>query len=82
MVMEWQTFPGSTHLANYCADSSSDCSLSILASTGHLVTASGNPQSLVLCILDVSVVCVAYVCTPNRCSIVDDRCPNCLVSHQ
>ena len=33
--------------------------------------ASGNPQSLVLCILDVSVVCA-----PNRCSIVDDRSPN------
>ena len=46
------------------------------------MTASGNPQSLVLCILDVSVVCVAYVCPPNRCSIVDDRSPNCLVSHQ
>ena len=44
------------------------------------MTASGNPQSLVMCILDVSVVCVAYVCTPNSCSIVDDRCPNCLVS--
>ena len=27
--------------------------------TGHLVTASGNPLSLVICILDVSVVCVA-----------------------
>ena len=40
--------------------------------TGHLVTASGNPQSLVMCILDVSIVCVAYVCAPNRCTIVDD----------
>ena len=67
MVMEWQTFPGSRHLAKYYADSSSECSLtfSILASTcrwstpGHLVTDSGNPQSLVLCILDISVVCVA-----------------------
>ena len=35
------------------------------------MTTSGNPQSIVLCILDVFVVCVAYVCTPNRCSIVD-----------
>ena len=27
VVMEWQTFPGSRHLAKYCADSSSECSL-------------------------------------------------------
>ena len=35
VVMEWQVFPGSRHLAKYCADSSSECSLtfSILAST-------------------------------------------------
>ena len=66
MVMEWQTFPGSRHLANYYADSSSECSITCsifsyvkVVDTGHLVTASGNPQNLVLCILDVSVVCVA-----------------------
>ena len=46
------------------------------------MTASGNRQSLVQCILDVSVVCVALVCTPDRYSIVDDRSPNYLVSHQ
>ena len=34
VVMEWQTFPGSRHLAEYCADSTSECSLifSILVS--------------------------------------------------
>ena len=48
----------------------------------HWTSASGNPQRLVLCIIDVSVVCVAYVSTPNRCSIVDDQSPNCLVCYQ
>ena len=41
------------------------------------MTANGNPQSLVLCILDVSVVCVAWICTPDRCRIVEDRSPIC-----
>ena len=65
MVIEWQTFSGSRYLAKYCTDSSSECSLTfnfyvqVVDIGGRLVTASGNPQSLVLCILDVSVVCVA-----------------------
>ena len=50
--------------------------------TEHLVTAGGNPESIILCIFDVSVVGIAYVCAPNRCSVVDDRSPNCLVCHQ
>ena len=37
-----------------------------------LVTSGGDPQSLILRVLDFSVVGVAYVCAPNRCSIVYD----------
>ena len=59
MVMEWLTLSGSIHLAKYCADSSSECSL---IDPGHFVTASGDPQSLVRCILYVFVLGVALVC--------------------
>ena len=50
--------------------------------TGYLVTASSDPQTLVLCIFDFSVVGIVYVWTPNRCGVVDDRSADCLVSHQ
>ena len=50
--------------------------------TGHLVTSSGDSQSLGLCVLDFSVVGVMYVWTPNRCGVVDDRSADFLVSHQ
>ena len=64
MVMELFTFSGSRHLANYCADSSSEYSLtfSTFASAcdiGHLVTSARNPQSLILRVLDIFVVGVA-----------------------
>ena len=35
--MEWQTFPGSRHLAKYCADSSSECSLTFSVPVGFHV---------------------------------------------
>ena len=66
VVMEKLTFSGSRHLAKYCADSSSECSFtfSMFASaqvidTGHFVTSGGNPQSLILRVLDISIVGVA-----------------------
>ena len=40
-------------------DLATDLAVANNNNTGHIVTASGNPHSLVLCILDVSVVCVA-----------------------
>ena len=49
--------------------------------TEHFVTSGGNTQSLILHVLDISVVGVAYVCAPNSCSIIYDRSPNWLVSH-
>ena len=45
------------------------------------VIASGDPQSLVLCILHFSVVGVVYVWTPNRCSVVNDRSSDRHVNH-
>ena len=57
VVIEWQTFSGSRHLAKYCAD----VVMSVpLPSAFKLLrmTASGNSHNLVLCILYVSV-CVA-----------------------
>ena len=32
VVIEWQTFSGSRHLAKYCADSNSECSLTVIIS--------------------------------------------------
>ena len=32
VVMEWQTFSGSTHLAKCCADSSSECPFTFIIS--------------------------------------------------
>ena len=33
------------------------------------MTSGGNPQSLILRVLNISVVGVAYVCAPNGCSV-------------
>ena len=44
------------------------------------MTSGGNPQSLILCVLEISVVGVAYVYAPNWCSIIYDRSPNRIVS--
>ena len=45
------------------------------------MTSSGDPQSFNMCILDASIVGVAYVWTPNRCSLVGDRSSHQLVRH-
>ena len=62
MVMELLTFPGSKHLAKYCAESSFECSITspvLVTDTGHLVIASDNPHNFIRCVLDVSVLGVA-----------------------
>ena len=43
------------------------------------MTPVGNPQSPILYVLDMSVVGAAWVCVPNRCSVVDVRSPNRLI---
>ena len=63
MVMELLTLCGSRHLAKYCTDSFPYFEHIFLRvqviDTGHLVTSGGNPQSLILRVLDIYVVGVA-----------------------
>ena len=88
VVIEWQTFSSSRHLTKYCACISSECSLTfgISASTCRCSTLDILWQPVA--ILRTSFYenwMFLYFVSPRfvlKCSIVDDRSPNSLVSHQ
>ena len=86
VVIEWQTFNGSIHLAKYCADSSSKCSItfSISASTCRWSTLDILWQPLA--IHRVYIICFCRLCRvglyTKQVQHIDDLSPHCLVSHQ
>ena len=62
-MMKWLTFSGSRHPTIYHACISSECSLNFIfcvqvIDAGHLITSGGDPQSIILCLLNASVVYV------------------------
>ena len=78
MVMELLAFSGTRHLAKYFQHI---CFCVQMIDTGHLVTPGGILRASLLHVLDIYVVGGAYVCAPNRWSIVYDRSPYRLVCH-